>query len=247
MNDNRVDLKREFTEGIRGGIPICLGYIAVSFAFGIQATEAGLTPFQAAVMSLTNVTSAGQFASLDLIARQGALIELAFVQFIINLRYMLMSTALTQKLSQRITTFQRMKIAYGVTDEIFGVSVLRSGNLEPAFSYGIILISVFGWVLGTTLGAIAGEILPARLISALGVAIYGMFIAIIIPETKKSKAVLAVVAGAFALSTLFTYAPVLSGISSGFRIIIITILIAGVAAFLAPVPDQAAEEKGGAS
>ena len=236
---------KEFREGLRSGIPICLGYLAVSFAFGIQATEAALTPLQAAVMSLTNVTSAGQFASLDIIARQGTLLELAFVQFIINLRYMLMSTALTQKMSSRVTTVQRMKIAYGVTDEIFGVSVLRKGGVEPAFSYGIILISVLGWVTGTTLGAVAGQVLPMRLISALGVAIYGMFVAIIIPETRKSRAVMMVVLAAFAMSTVFTYAPVLSGISSGFRIIIITITIAAAAAYLAPVPSGEAE--GGAA
>ncbi len=226
--------KKEFFRGLKDAIPICLGYLAVSFAFGIQASEAGLSVFQATIMSLTNVTSAGQFSSLDLIYSNAAYAEMALLQFVVNIRYMLMSTALSQKLSSKESTLARCLVAYGVTDEIFGLSVTRKGTLKPEYSYGLIICSVFGWVLGTFLGAFAGQIMPQRLISALGLAIYGMFLAIIIPDARSSKAVMAVVISAMAMSTLFTYAPVLSGISSGFRIIIVTVIVSAAAAVLSP-------------
>lgn len=228
----------EFKKGCSDAIPICLGYIAVSFAFGIEASKIGMTTFQAAMTSLLNVTSAGQFSALEVIARNGNFVELAILQFIINLRYMLMSCALSQKLDSKVSTLHRMGISYGVTDEIFAVSVLHKGKLYPMFSYGLIVTSVFGWVFGTVLGAVAGQILPQRLISCLGLAIYGMFIAIIIPDTKTSRAVLWVVISAMILSAIFTYAPVLKLISSGFRIIIITVGVAALAAVLAPVKED---------
>lgn len=229
---------KDFKEGCRDAIPICLGYIAVSFAFGIEASKIGMTTFQAAMTSLLNVTSAGQFSALELIARNGGFIELAVLQFIINLRYMLMSTALSQKLSSKVGTGHRMAISYGVTDEIFALSVLKKGELYPLYSYGLIITSVFGWVFGTILGAFAGQVLPQRLISCLGLAIYGMFIAIIIPDTRSSKPILCVVISAMVLSTIFTYAPVLKLISGGFRIIIITVVVAAAAAIIAPKAEE---------
>ena len=236
--------KNEFLEGCQDAIPICLGYIAVSFAFGIEASKIGMTTFQAAITSLLNVTSAGQFSALDVIARNGSFIELAILQFIINLRYMLMSTALSQKLSSKVGTLQRLGISYGVTDEIFALSFFRKGSLDPLYSYGLIITSVFGWVLGTVLGAFSGQILPERLISCLGLAIYGMFIAIIIPDTRTNKTILSIVVSAMALSSVFAYVPVLaSHISSGFRIIIITVVEAAFAAFFAPVKEEKEEVK----
>ncbi len=230
---------KDFKEGGRDAIPICLGYIAVSFAFGIEASKIGMTTFQAAMTSLLNVTSAGQFSALEVIARNGSFIELAILQLIINLRYMLMSCALSQKLDSSVGTLHRMGISYGVTDEIFGVSVLKKGKLYPLYSYGLIVTSVFGWVFGTVLGAVSGQIMPQRLISCLGLAIYGMFIAIIIPDTRTSRAVGGVVIAAMALSTLFTYVPLIANtISSGFRIIIITVVVAAVAAVIAPRPQE---------
>jgi predicted branched-subunit amino acid permease len=225
----------DFKEGCRDAIPICLGYIAVSFAFGIEASKIGMTTFQAAMTSLLNVTSAGQFSALDVIAKNGSFVELAILQFIINLRYMLMSTALSQKLAPSVSTLHRLGISYGVTDEIFAVSFFRKKPLVPLYSYGLIATSVFGWVFGTVLGALSGQLLPHRLISCLGLAIYGMFIAIIIPDTRTSKSVMAVVISAMALSCVFTYVPVLRDtISSGFRIIIITIVVASAAALISP-------------
>ena len=231
----------DFRDGCKNAIPICLGYMAVSFAFGIEASKIGMTTFQATMTSLLNVTSAGQFSALELIARNGSFVELAILQLIINLRYMLMSCALSQKLDTKINTLHRMGISYGVTDEIFAVSIFKQGPLYPMFSYGLIATSVFGWVFGTVLGAVAGQILPQRLISCLGLAIYGMFIAIIIPDTRKSRSIMAVVLSAMALSTVFTYAPVLKMISSGFRIIIITLVVAAFAAVISPEKEESNE------
>ncbi|AOZ96707.1 Predicted branched-chain amino acid permease (azaleucine resistance) [Butyrivibrio hungatei DSM 14810] len=228
----------DFRDGCRDAIPVCLGYIAVSFAFGIESSKIGMSVFQAIMTSLLNVTSAGQFSALEIIARNGSFIELAILQLIINLRYMLMSTALSQKLDPELGTGYRLGISYGVTDEIFALSVLKKGKLYPLYSYGLIFISVFGWVLGTGLGAFAGQIMPQRIISCLGLAIYGMFIAIIIPDTRTSKPVLMVVIAAMALSTIFTFAPYLKAISSGFRIIIITVFVAAIAAVYAPVKEE---------
>lgn len=231
----------DFRDGCKNAVPICLGYMAVSFAFGIEASKIGMTTFQAAMTSLLNVTSAGQFSALELIARNGSFVELAILQLIINLRYMLMSTALSQKLDTKINTLHRLGISYGVTDEIFAVSIFKKGPLYPMFSYGLIATSVFGWVFGTVLGSIAGQLLPQRLISCLGLAIYGMFIAIIIPDTRKSRTLMVVVLCAMAMSTVFTYAPILKMISSGFRIIIVTVVVAAVAALVSPIKEEANE------
>ena len=161
-----MDRKNIFTEGFRDGIPIGIGYFAVSFAFGIQAADINLSPFQAGLISLMNVTSAGQFAGLAVIAQAGTYIEMAVLQFIVNLRYLLMSAALSQKLSPDTKTIHRLGIAYGVTDEIFGISIARKGLLDPRYSYGAILAAVSGWVGGTVLGASAGAILPEKVVSA---------------------------------------------------------------------------------
>ncbi|MCR5772983.1 MAG: AzlC family ABC transporter permease [Butyrivibrio sp.] len=234
----------EYRRGLKNGIPICTGYMAVSFAFGIVASNKGLSTLQAVIMSITNVTSAGQYASLDSIRDGVSLFEMAVLQFIINLRYMLMSTALTQKLSPKTGILHRMAIAYGVTDEIFALSVLNKGELKPAYSYGLISVSVFGWVLGTFLGAFAGQILPPMLIACLGLAIYGMFIAIIIPPARDNKAVMCVVISAMAFSCLMTFAPLLKTVvSSGMRIIIVTVIISAVAALVAPIKtDESLED-----
>ena len=232
---------REFAAGLKDGIPICLGYLAVSFAFGIQAVLSGLTVFEASAISLLNVTSAGQFAGLGVMTGGGTYIEMAAVQLVINLRYALMSAAISQKLDSSVGTGHRMGIAYGMTDEIFGISAARKGRLSPFYSYGAILISVFGWVLGTFLGAYSGQILPDRLISALGVALYGMFVAIVVPVAMEDKKILMAVLAGVILSTLFYYLPVLRDISAGMRIIIVTVIVAGAAAVI--FPDIPGEKK----
>ena len=230
--------KQFFIQGMRDGMPICFGYFAVSFAFGIQASAIGLTVFESAVLSAANVTSAGQFATLGIIAAGASYIELAFTQLIINLRYFLMSCALSQRLSPAMNPLHRFGIAYGVTDEIFAVSVAQPAPLSPLYNYGLISVAIPGWVLGTVFGAAAGNILPAVLTNALGVALYGMFIAIVVPPAKENKVVAGVALLAMALSTVFTFAPLLKEISSGFRIILITVLLSALAAFFFPIEEK---------
>lgn len=239
MNHNRA----WFAKGIRDGIPISLGYLAVSFTLGIAAKNIGLTVVQASSMSVTNLTSAGEFAALGLIASGTAYLEMAITQLIINLRYCLMSCALSQKLDPQMPFFHRLLVAYGVTDEIFGVSVSVEGKLNPFYTYGLICIAAPGWVIGTGLGVAAGNVLPLRILSAMSVALYGMFIAVIIPPARKDKVLAGLIAVSMLASLLFTYFPLVREISSGFRIIILTIVIAGIAAVLFPVKDENTQEK----
>ena len=227
-----------FKQGMTDGIPIALGYMAVSFTFGIMAKDAGLTAFQAVLLSLTNLTSAGQFAGLGIIVASSSYLEMAFTQLVINLRYCLMSCALSQKLDLKAPFFHRFFIAYENTDEIFGICSCREGKLDPFYCYGAISVASPGWAFGTFLGVLSGSILPARILSALGVALYGMFIAVIIPPAKTDKIIRGIVLASMAVSFVFTIIPVLNQISSGFRIILLTLLIAGTAAFLFPIKSE---------
>jgi predicted branched-subunit amino acid permease len=237
-----MNRKKHFTAGLKDGFPICLGYLAVSFTFGIMAKKVGISIFDTVLISATNVTSAGQFAGLSLIASGASYLEMIITQLIINLRYCLMSCSLSQKIDPDTPFFHRFFIAYGVTDEIFGVSVSKPGKLHPFYSYGVIFIAVGGWIIGTLLGIVSGNILPARAISALSVALYGMFIAIIIPPARNNRVVGGIVIISMIASLIFTKAPVLCKISSGFRIIIITVIIAGLAAWLFPVTEDKEED-----
>ena len=232
----------QFRYGLKDGVPIGLGYLAVSCTFGIMARGAGLDTWQAVAMSFTNLTSAGQFAALGIIQAGAPFVEMAVAQLIINLRYCLMSCSLSQKLESGIPSFHRFLMAYGVTDEIFGVSVCRPGMLSPFYNYGLICVAVPGWTLGTLLGAISGDLLPARLLSALNVALYGMFLAVVIPPAKGNRILTGVILASMALSFLFTRIPALDHISSGFKIIILTIMIAGAAAILFPVKEEPVNE-----
>ena len=234
-----MNTKKElFFRGIRDGIPIALGYFAVSFTFGIMAVEGGLSIWQAALISLSNVTSAGQFAGLGIIFAGGSLTEMALTQLVINLRYSLMSFSLSQKIEEKTGTGHRMLVSFGITDEIFGIAASFPGRVSPFYNYGAMCVAIPGWVLGTTVGAIAGNVLPDMLISALGVAIYGMFLAIIIPPAKKNRAVLLAVVLAAGVSCLFRYVPFLSGVSSGFAIILTTLGVSILAALIAPVREE---------
>lgn len=231
---NQMNFKR----GIQDGIPIGLGYFAVSFTFGMMAVYGGLTAWQAVLISLTNLTSAGQFAGLGIIVAGGSMWEMALTQLVINLRYCLMSFSLSQKLEKNISTGHRLAVAFGVTDEIFGVSASQEGRLSPWYNYGVMSMAIPGWTLGTLVGAVLGNVLPGFLVSALNVAIYGMFLAVIIPPAKKNKSVLGVVIGAMAISTVFAVVPVLNKVSSGFVIIITTLIVAGLAAHFSPIPEE---------
>ncbi len=228
-----------FKNGLKNGIPIFLGYLAVAFTFGISARESGVTSIQAILISATNLTSAGQFAALGIIANSASYIEMALTQLVINLRYCLMSSSLTQRFASDMKPFHRYIIAFGVTDENFGVaSAYKSENVPPAYCYGIMAAAIPGWVLGTALGAFSGDILPPAILSALGVALYGMFIAIIVPPTRNNKTLLGIVGISMIASLIFAVAPVLNEISDGFRVIILTIIIAGLAAYFFPVKEE---------
>lgn len=224
-----------FKMGLRDGIPIFLGYLSVSFAFGIFAVGAGLSIIEALLISMTNLTSAGQLAGVPIICSGGSFIELATSQLIINLRYSLMSVSLSQKLGTSVRLIDRFLISFGNTDEIFAVSASKRGTLGRKYFYGLILMPYIGWSGGTLLGAIAGNILPEIVISALGIAIYGMFIAILVPEAKKRRSTALSILAAALLGCAFKYIPFLSGISAGFVIIICAVPISLVFALLAPI------------
>lgn len=235
-----------FRRGLLHGLPIGLGYLSVSFGFGIMAVRAGMSVLEATLISLLNLTSAGQAAGVNVIAAGGTLAEMALVQLTINIRYALMALSLSQKCSRRFRLPQRMLGAYGITDEIFGVCAAQEGALEPPYLYGMTLISMTGWVLGTFLGAYAGTLLPASVTAALGILLYGMFLAIIVPPARKDRAILCTVLAAAGLSVLCRY--LIPSLSEGFAVILCAVAAATAAALLFPRPDEdggAADEGGG--
>lgn len=232
-------MKREsFRKGMKDGIPIALGYFAVSFTFGMMAVAGGLSIWQAVLISLTNLTSAGQFAGLDIILAGGSMWEMAMTQLVINLRYCLMSFSLSQKFRREESGILKYIAAFGIADEIFGISAAQEGKVSVFYNYGAMCVAIPGWTLGTLVGGISGNLLPDFMLSALSVAIYGMFLAIIIPPSRKSKPVLGVVVASMAVSTIFAVTPVLKQVSSGFMIIITTLLVAGLAAYFCPVEEK---------
>ncbi len=226
-----ITAQANFTKGLKDGIPICLGYVSVAFAFGIFTVNSGLTIWQTICISLANCTSAGQLAGVPIIAGCLSFAEMALTQLVINLRYSLMSVSLSQKLADDVTFLDRLLIAFVNTDEVFAVASGQKGLVSRYYFFGLILTPYFGWALGTVLGAVAGNILPVIVTNALGIAIYGMFIAIILPVAKKDKAVTIVVLISCALSVCFHFVPALKQVSSGF-VIIICAVIAGVAGAL---------------
>ena len=224
-----------FLRGITDGMPICVGYLSVGFAFGIFAIESGLSILETLLISMTNVTSAGQLAGVPIIAGGGTLIELAVSQLVINLRYALMSVSLSQKIGKSVRMVDRFIIAFVNTDEVFAVASSKEDAVGRKYMYGLLLTPFFGWSLGTLLGAAAGNILPASVVSALGIAIYGMFVAIVVPEAKRDRPTLICVLIAILLSCVFTYVPMLKEIPSGFTIIICAAVASAVLALIAPI------------
>lgn len=233
--------KQEFRQGLRDGIPIALGYFSVSFSFGILALGGGLSIFQAALTSLTNVTSAGQFAGLQIIIAGGTLAEMVLTQLIINLRYALMSLSMSQKLDDKVTLWQRLVIAFANTDEIFAVAMGRQKSLTFPYMAGLQILPILGWTAGTAVGAAAGSILPDSVNSALSVALYGMFIAVVVPAAKKAGAVLITAAMALLMSCMLYYLPVFDGVSAGMSIIICTVAASAIGAVLFPVKEEEEE------
>jgi predicted branched-subunit amino acid permease len=229
--------KKLFINGVKDGIPIALGYLSVSFAFGISAVKNGIEGLDAVLISATNLTSAGQVAGIEIIKAGGTLLEMLVTQLIINLRYMLMSLSLSQKTDESFTLLDRLVVSFGITDEIFGVASSKH-RVYPPYMYGLILMPFLGWTLGTFGGAFVGEVLPEALKSSLGIAIYGMFIAIVVPETRENKFTLLAVLLAVVLSLLFYYLPYLNLIPRGFVIIIVAAISAAVFAFVAPIKEE---------
>ena len=230
--------KSVFITGLRDGIPIALGYLAVSFSFGIAAVAAGLSPIEALLISMTNLTSAGQFAGIGIITAGGSYFELAISQFIINLRYSLMGISLSQRLDKSFTRVKRSVLGHALTDEIFGVAVSRTKPVTPWYFFGLALLPYIGWSVGTGLGAVFGQLLGDNLRNALSVAIYGMFIAIIIPEARASIKMTVIIMLAILISCMIYYIPIFNFISDGFAIILCAVIASAVGALAFPIKEE---------
>ncbi len=231
-----INNKQAIMEGIRDGTPIGLGYFVVSFTLGIAAKNAGLTPFQGFLTSFFNNASAGEYAAFTVIAADASYLEMALITLVANARYMLMSMVLSQKFSRETKFFHRIFVGFDVTDEIFGITVARKGYLNPFYNYGAMLVALPGWSLGTALGIVAGNVLPIPVVSALSVALYGMFLAVIIPPARNDRTIAVAIIVSFILSFIATY--IFDDVSAGTRTIILTILIAGIAAIIFPVNKE---------
>ena len=243
MMEQRLGATRRavFMEGVHDGVPIALGYFVVAFTLGILAKTAGLSAWQGFVTSAVNIASAGEYAGFTVIAAQAPYLEIAVLTLVANARYFLMAAALTQRFSPETPLVHRLAVSFGVTDEIFGITVARGGAVSPYYNYGAMAISVPAWSAGTSAGILAGGILPAAAVSALSVALYGMFVWVILPPAKKSRPIAGMVILSFVLSLAATYAPVTGQLSGGTRTILLTLLIAGVGAALFPVHEQQEE------
>ena len=233
-----MENKKWYKRGLRDGIPIALGYFAVAFTLGIVAKKAGLSALQTFMATALTNASAGGYAAFTLIEENATYIEMALTMLIVNARYLLMSCALSQKLKASTPIYHRMLVAFDVTDEIFGISVSVNGTLNPYYNYGAMTVSIPAWATGAALGVIMGNVLPQSLVSALGVGLYGMFLAIIIPPAKKNKIIAGIVLISMVASYIFSKAPIICNISSGLRVIILTVVIALAAAVLFPVKED---------
>lgn len=243
-----IGKKAALWDGIRDGVPIAMGYFAVAFSLGIAGRNAGLAPWQGFLISVLNHASAGEYAGITAIAAMAPYWELALTILITNARYLLMSCALSQKFAPETSLWHRIGVGFGITDEIFGVTMARPGTVEPLYTYGAMLISIPSWATGTALGIVAGNILPLRVVSALSVALYGMFLAIIIPPARKDR----VVGGLVVLSFFSSFALGRAAgafhfdwLSGGTQVILLTLLLAGGAALLFPIKEEGGEDHAG--
>ena len=232
---------KNYSHGVRTGLPVGVGYFSVSFGFGAMAAAQGIKALDATIISLSNLTSAGQFAGLTLMVAGATLWEVILTQIVINSRYALMSLALSQRMGSHIGTLPRLLIAFFNTDEIFALAMAEKQPLTVPFLLGLGLTPILGWTAGTLCGALAGSVLPLSIRTALGVMLYGMFVAIVVPPAKEEKSVLATVIAALVLSCLFKWLPVLSGVSAGIAIVCCTVLAAAVCAWLFPIEEEEAQ------
>ena len=228
----------EYRTGVSRGLPVGMGYFSVSFGFGAMAVAQGVSAANATLISASNLTSAGQFAGLTLIVAAATLWEMVLTMLVINSRYSLMSLALSQRMGEKIGILPRLLIAFFNTDEIFALAMAREVPLTVPFLLGLGTLPIVGWTMGTLSGALAGSVLPENIRAALGVMLYGMFVAIVVPPAKKERNVLMAVILALVLSSLFTWVPALQKISAGISIVICTVAAAAVCAWLFPVKDE---------
>lgn len=233
---------KAFLEGVRDGFPIGLGYFAVAFSLGIVAKNAGLTPIQGFIASFFNVASAGEYALFTSIQAGASFLEIAIITLVVNARYLLMSCSLSQRFDPNSKLIHRFLVGFGITDEIFGITISRQGYVNPFYNYGAITISIPLWSIATSLGIVAGNFLPSRVVSALSVALYGMFIAIIIPPAKKNLVIAVGIIVSFVASYICSVAPYIKNLSSGTRTIILTIIIASVLAIIKPIEDDSSQK-----
>ena len=231
----KTALRKDIIDGLRVGFPIAMGYFAVAFSLGIIAVQAGLTAPQGFLSSFFTRASAGEYGTYTLVAIEAAYAEVVVMCLVVNLRYMLMSAALSQKIAPGTSWFHRLMMAFCITDEVFGVSVAHPGYTPPAYTYSAALISTLFWASGCAMGIMAGGLLPQSMVTALSMSLYGMFLAIIIPQARNDQHVLYAVMASFVLSGLFAVLPVVSQLSSGMRTVVLTILISAVAAWLKPI------------
>ena len=229
---------QEYTAGMRAGMPVCIGYFSVSFGFGAMAIAQGLSVWYAVLISATNLTSAGQFAGLTVIAAGATLIEMVLTQLVINSRYALMSLALGPRFGPQVGTGKRLAAAFFNTDEVFALGMAREGKLTAAYFIGAGTVAAIGWIGGTAMGALAGSVLPLAVRAALGVMLYGMFIAIVVPQTRQEKPILLSVGLALVFSCLFSWVPFLQQVSAGLAIVICTVMAAAICAIVCPVADE---------
>ncbi len=228
--------------GMRDGAPIGLGYFAVAFSLGIAAKNAGLSAMQACLASILCNASAGEYAGFTVIAANASYIEMAFITAVANARYILMSCAMSQRISPGTGSHHRLLMSFDITDELFGIAMARPGSLDPYYTYGAMTVSIPMWAAGTAIGAAAGSILPHSLVSALSVALYGMFLAVIIPPARRDRIILALVVVSFALSLAASMLPYVRDVSEGTRTVILTVIISAAAALLFPRKDEEPKE-----
>lgn len=236
--ENRKNQDSAFLKGMQDGIPIGLGYFAVAFALGVAAKDAGLSPLQGFAASLLCLASAGEYAGFTVIAAASPLYEMVLITLIINARYLLMSTAVSQKLSEKVRPVHRLGVAYFITDEIFAIEMRQKGTLNPFYTYGAGVVAAPLWAAGTALGILVGNLMPVRIVSALSVALFGMFLAVIIPPAREDKIILGLVLVSFAASLAASMIPWINTLSSGNRIILLTVLLSASFAILFPHPEE---------
>lgn len=234
--------KAVFRKGLRDGIPIGLGYLAVAFSLGITAKNAGVSPFQGFLMSLLTNASAGQYAGITLIAAGSTYLEMAIMILVANARYLLMSCAMSQRMHPDCPWYHRPLMAYDITDELFAIAIARQGYLNPYYTYGAVLSAAPFWAVGTALGCIAGNIMPLRVISALSVALFGMFLAVIVPAARRDKVIAGLVIVCFVVSYIAYHLPALAAVSSGTKTILLTVALSAAAAILFPHKETTEEE-----